>query len=314
MTPSTAARCLTVALVLLGVTACSQSTPERPATPLATGEPEPYVAGPLEEYLGWVGAETAQEVVADQTWRENRTAACMAEQGFDYWPVIPAVGDVVEGTGPAYGSPEFVAEYGYGAWNTPDGDYQFMFEGDASANNEYRAAMSEAEGAAYDEAFLGPVVGEDASTGTATRSGGCIEAADNPSGDAAGRLTAIRDEALAYLDAIAADPRFGEVDADWASCMADEGYTFANPAAAEESVWAEYLAAAGDGAAPPDDAAAAGAEGELRLAAADHACRAATDWHARHRAIEIELQQEYVDAHRADLDALAEALAAPAAD
>ena len=49
MTPSTAARCLTVAVVLLGVTACSGSTPEPSATPHATGEPEPFVAGPLEE-------------------------------------------------------------------------------------------------------------------------------------------------------------------------------------------------------------------------------------------------------------------------
>ena len=53
---------------------------------------------------------------------------------------------------------------------------------------------------------------------------------------------------------------------------------------------------------------AAGAAEELRLAAADHACRAQTDWHARHRAIEIELQQDYVDAHRADLEALTEAM------
>ena len=52
-----------------------------------------------------------------------------------------------------------------------------------------------------------------------------------------------------------------------------------------------------------------GAAEERRVAVADFECRETTDWAARHRAVEIELQQEYVDAHLADLEALVDAMA-----
>lgn len=64
--------------------------------------------------------------------------------------------------------------------------------------------------------------------------------------------------------------------------------------------------AATAGGSPVEDSAEQAAQ-ERRLALADLDCQEATDWAARHRAIEIELQQEYVDAHRTELDALAEA-------
>ncbi len=302
---------LAVLVLCLASVACSgASDPARSTTPAAGGTDAAvaFTPGPLEEVLGWADVGSAQELVVEQTWRENQTAACMAELGFEYWPVVPATGDVVAGTGPERGSAEYVEAYGYGVWTTPEDDFRFSYEADGSANTDYRAGMSEAEGAAYDEALFGPVLDED-TDGTPTRSGGCVEAADHPQGGTAAALSAVRDEAYAYLDAIAVDPRLDEVNADWAACVADAGFTFVSPQAAEESVVAEYSAAARDGTAPGPDVVARGAEAERRLAAADYGCRASTGWTTRHRAIEVELQQEYVDAHRADLDALAAAMA-----
>lgn len=295
-----------VLVCVLGVSACGGAGPDHASPDPTPTQSAAVTPGPLEEYLGWTGEKTKEQFLADLVWRENRTAACMAEQGFDYWPVVPAPQDVTQGSGPAlYGSAEFVAEYGYGIWDTSDEAYSFGWTADGSANQDYRAAMSAAEAAAYDEAYMG------VDDGTGVRQGGCIESADLPQGDDATSLTTIRDDAIAFYDGISGDPRMAEVDAAWASCLADQGYTFADPQAAQDSVSEQYMAATSDGTAPPPDVVAAGHEAEVRLATADHACRASTDWTRRHREIELELQQEYVDAHRADLDALAEALARP---
>jgi hypothetical protein len=298
-----------VLVCVLGVTACGGAGPDHAAPdPTTPSESATVTPGPLEEYLGWTGPASTDQYIADIVWRENRTSACMAEQGFEYWPVVPAPRDVTQGSGPvSYDSAEFVAEYGYGVWTGPDSGFTFSSTADGSANHDYRAAMSRAGAAAYDEALAGPETGD----GTGTREGGCLDAWTDPQGDDAKALSASREDAIAFLDGISGDPRIAEVDAAWASCLADQGYSYANPPAAQDSVYQEYAAAAADGNAPPPDVVAAGNEAEVRLATADHACRASTDWTRRHRAIELELQQEYVDAHRADLDALVASIARP---
>ena len=96
--------------------------------------------------------------------------------------------------------------------------------------------------------------------------------------------------------------------------MADAGFGFANPAAAQQQFFDELMAEIEDDVLDAD-AVAERAPEEVRVAVADLDCQEATDWAARHRAVEIQLQQEYVDAHLADLEALAVALVtAPPAD
>lgn len=89
--------------------------------------------------------------------------------------------------------------------------------------------------------------------------------------------------------------------------MREAGYDDDAPRVAEQRVIDEVTSLGGVSSADVDEYAAA----ERRLALADQDCRDATDWTARRRAVEHELQQEYVDTHRADLDALVAALAEP---
>lgn len=275
----------------------------------ATESPSAYQPGPLEQFLGF-GAfpESVEEVIAETTWRENLTAQCMAELGFEYLPVVPAPSGITFTEGPVRGTREFVELHGYGIWDSPRDEGGAIETEVRDPNWERRESMSEAEREAWDVALHGPVTerGEDGSVSYA--GGGCSEAATVPSSADQEYLTGVRQEAIDYLTTLAEDPRFDEVDADWASCMADAGFDDHSPLAAQQRFWDEFLAETADGVGPERDLVAERAAGERTVALADLECQEATDWVSRHRAIEVELQQEYVDAHRADLEALLTAM------
>lgn len=295
--------------VLALATSCAGGAPEPGPSPAAApvdlGEP-----GPLEAYLG-LEAATASDVLVDAARRENGIAACMAKQGFEYWPLIPAGSDVVAGEGPARGTRAFAEAYGYGIWVTPDGEPgQFTYEVSGGPNQDYVEGLSEGAREAYETALHGPVLSEDENQ--TTRGGGCMDtgAVGAAAGDVA-YLAGVEAEAWRHLTGLGTDSRFADVDAAWASCMADAGHAFPTPEAAYLAVVEEVTTAPAEVWQDEEELARRAAE-EQRLALADLGCQEATDWAARHRAIELELQQEYVDEHRADLEALAEALASVA--
>lgn len=305
------------ALLLAGCTAdppdVDAPRPTLSATP-SPAVPEPPPPGPLEVYVGYVDVvRSAEEWVAEITWRENRTAACMTGLGFEYDPQVPTADQITFDDGPVQGTREFVGRWGYGIWVPPPGGSGggFSYSSGDDPNWERLEAMSDAGREAYLTALWGPVT-ETSDDGAVTRSGGCSEAREVPDGPEAAYLIGVRDEARAFLAALPGDGRFADVDTAWASCMADAGLAFATPQAAQQHVMDEMLTEIEDGVLDPDVVAERAPE-ELRLAVADLDCQEATDWVARHRAIELEIQQEYVDAHRADLDALAAALPAPPA-
>lgn len=216
--------------------------------------------------------------------------------------------------GPAPGTREFVDQYGYGygLWRpAPGGGAGYIWSRGSNPNFDRVGTMSEAEDEAYELALWAPVteLGADGSVG---RDGGCSEEPDSPRGADAAWLVGVQEEATASLETLDQDTRFVEVDAAWASCMADAGFAERSPAAAEQRIWDGYEALVAGGTWPENDVVAERADEERLLAVADMDCREATDWTVQHRAIEITLQQEYVDAHRADLEALAAALTAPA--
>lgn len=277
--------------------------------------PEPREPGAIEEYLGYVDVvRSAEEWVAHITTRENLIAACMTEQGFEYTPQVPNVDQIVYLDGPVQGSREFVESWGYGVWDQPPngGGGGFMYTGGADPNHERREAMTEAGREAYDTARLGPVIatGDD---GSISREGGCYDVAEGWAAAGDPYLDGVRDEAQAFLETIGDDSRFGEVDAAWASCMADAGFGYRTPAEAQQQFMDEMLLEIEDGTLDRD-AVTEHAPEEVRVAVADLDCQEATDWAARHWAIEIEIQQEYVDNHLADLEALAAAMESRPAD
>ena len=284
---------------------CSGGVPE-------PDESSPQPTGPLEEYVGYGDTiDSAESWVTQLTWQEERIAACMAAEGFEYTPQVPAVAEIEHTGGALPGTREFVEAYGYGAWVSPPGGTGggFSYTRPSDPNWERRKAMSEAEGEAYDSALMGPVLSEDAN-GTIMREGGCLDRVGDPEGADADYLKEVRDDARGFLEALAGDGRFDEVNGAWAACMAEAGFTYTTPVDAQDEFLDAVLAEVADGIGPDPDVAAEHSVEEVRVAVADLDCQEATDWVARHRAVEVELQQEYVDAHLADLEALAAAVPA----
>lgn len=286
-----------------GVPSPSESAEPSPGLPEL---PEP---GPLEEYLSFgEDIRSVEDLIGAMTGQQNLIAACMVEQGFEYTPQVPAASQVEYTEGPIPGTRDFVEDYGYGVWTSPPttgGGVTFSNLEDP--NWDRREAMTEAGREAYDTALGGPIT-ETGDDGSITRGGGCSDVAQGWAVADDAYLTGIRDEAQAFLDSIGADSRFGEVDAAWASCMADAGFSYRTPQGAQQQFWDEMVVEAEDGVLDQIVADERAVE-ERRVAVADLDCQEATDWAARHRAVEIELQQEYVDAHLAELEALAEAMA-----
>lgn len=317
-----------VAVALVTLAGCSpgatQPAPDDvPRSPSASASasavpddapPSQAPPGPLETYLGYTDELDSPETIAARiTWRENLTAACMAEQGFDYTPVVPAVGDIELEDGPIPGTAEFVERYGYGIWTQPSSSGGYHWARGVDPNEALVEAMSDAAREAYVLALSGPVISESAD-GSVMREGGCASTADEPTSGEVEYLVEVRREAMAFLETIDQDPRFAEVHAAWASCLADAGFADRSPGAARQRVEAEFLEALVDGAPPAPDVVSAGAAEERTLAIADLECRDTTDWSARHRALELEVQQEYVDAHLDDLEALVAAMEPRASD
>lgn len=225
-----------VVLVVIVLGACSAGAPGDPASPPATraaGQtPEPNLPGPLEAYLGLgVVAETSGELLAGFAQREDAIGACMTEQGFEYVPWVAEVDSLEFGDGPARGTREFAELYGYGVWEGPEGEPgQYTFSADDSANRAYRDSLSSAAQQAYDEALQGAMTVE--GNVTTFDGSGCASAPDVGTGAQAAWLFGVAQEATDYLNALGEDPRFTEVDAAWATCMADAGYTDDTPLAA----------------------------------------------------------------------------------
>jgi hypothetical protein len=128
------------------------------------------------------------------------------------------------------------------------------------------------------------------------------------------------EDEIARIDADVAptDPAVMAAAAEWSECMADAGHPgYASPPDAEQVAWGAWIAFNEGIAADPTlgvvgpEGGIAGegdlAEREASLATADWDCRAATGYDAAWSAARDRLQQEYVDAHRAELDAWVEA-------
>lgn len=262
---------------------------------------------------GFVMDDTAS-VLASITLRENATAACMHEAGFDYTPKVPdaAAVELSDEDAPAEGSPEYVAAYGYGIWSTPAGvprnGVQWTMP-DLEEEIAYLASMSETEMAAYQVALYGEPDPADPTFVT----GGCIDVADRPGSDDAEQayLAGFREEMTAFLLALPDAPELAEVNADWSACLREAGYSFAHPGAARQSVSGEFEAAlAATGGMLPESAAAEHAPQEIALATADLTCREETDFDARSAEITWQLEEDWIESHRAEVDAYLDAVAA----
>ncbi|WP_148220797.1 hypothetical protein [Xylanimonas cellulosilytica] len=297
------------ATCLVAVAACSGPSDA------GTSASDDATVGPLEAMITEiVGDWNSAEQQAKQMEMEEAVARCMADEGFEYTPVdysaLMAEVDAVDTT-----TREYAQEYGYGHSIQPDTTGNPMPEF-VDPNEDYVAAMSESESEAYYEALYGameydvdnvdsiPDMSEMGCTGAAQVE---IMGQQDTSLFDNEELTAFG-ENMEQLEAdVAADPKVAEAAAGWAECMADAGFDYATPQEAQDdfmtrsqAIWEEADPESVD--APEQDADLQ--EQEREAAVADFDCKEKVGYDAIRREVQFALEQEYIDTHEAELEAV----------
>ena len=328
------ARVITALSVTMCASALLSGCASSAEAPAAAEEESPLTEFFSAAYGADLSQEEQQEKFAeDEREREDLVAQCMTEEGFEYTPNLQA-STMTMSSGEEWDmdSREWVAQYGYGMVNYPGKEE--MQSGDAGeyvdANADYVAGLSPSEQEAFNEALYGPapdpedmpMEGEAMEYDWTTA--GCYGWAENERGGVDPMAT---DEHKPLMDAMnefyensMSSPELAAIDAEWASCMADAGrpgftaQTDAQTSINEEmnAFYEEMQPPAGEMdleemTAPPmpDEAAMAElGEKEIELALVDLDCREKTDYRAKADEVRFEQEQQFVDDHRAELDAL----------
>ena len=305
-------------------------------------DPAEMELAPLDEFMNQIYGGWDEETANKQQMEvEELTAECMLEQGFAYTPVDwSAMGGGMSYEEPdiAWGTLEFAEQYGYGATTNPYGDEEPMPEETmdewVDPNQEYLESMSEAEMMAYQEALWGTMSTEefdpDAEVEYSWENAGCQGWAQHEvQGDFGmtdDTFSALEEEMNSLWESQMSDPRLAEVSAEWASCMADAGHPgLAAVEDAANSIYDKtnviYEEAYADmdpnvewtpelDAQIQEGVEAALAElttEEIELAVADFTCQEEVRYLEVQQEVSFALQQDFVDAHRAELEAWAAA-------
>jgi hypothetical protein len=238
----------------------------------------------VEEQLGFsqAGDPAAQAKV------EERIAACMKEQGFEYTPVDPVARQAALTGRSGVSDDEFDKQFGYGiatlyGRGTPQSD----------PNARIRSSLTATDRRVYDKALTGGDPGQTffraADTGDFSRLGGCTKrSADALFGGS--KLLDVLQRKLDELDeAILEDQRMVRAREAWRRCMRDKtGQAFEDSEAVELEIQrqlAEIVGPLPEGESAPGEFAALTPEGtidtaaltrlrrlELKFADADVAC------------------------------------------
>ncbi len=292
-----------------------------------------WASTPLAHYWGYgelSDAEVVELWLVEQREIEDLVAPCMAEQGFEYIPwVYPPRLSV--GTASDLTPDEYRAKFGYGISIDPGGPTGFARAVEPiDPNRVIWEAMSPAELQAYQWALQG-----DSSTrseDTPLQDQGCEGKAEQTvRGVEFALQDELADEQRALGERIENDPRVVQATLEWSRCMSLAGFAYASPDAIEEELAArsapfqmrgdpwEVLSQAEIDALTPDELEAFVAElatlapeeqteldalqqFELDVAAADHECAGPLD-DVRYK-VTVELEQEFVDEHLAQLEAI----------
>lgn len=292
LTSSTARTLTVVSLVLLGSVGCSGVSEEGSAAPT----PGEYEQTDLEALLYEVGTVWEGREAEQFRLVQDAIAECMREQGFEYRPQTSPPEQVNPADlGALPGTIEFAEQYGYGITTDPfrmTGE-EFPAEGD-DPNAELLGDLTDAELAAYYAALYG--------TGTEVtdwRDMGCTGRADH---EVNGTVPGLDEDAfaglmsdLADLWSVTSDPSLEPLVAEWAECMSDAGYPGLESIDQPAAEFARQNAQGGD--------LDALAEDEIEMASADARCRESVGYTRALREFQVELQDEFYAANRAELEA-----------
>ena len=293
----------------------------------ASGAPAEQTS-PLSEYLSAVYGgdlspdEQERQFAEQQAQTEELVAQCMQDEGFEYSPDTQS-GGFTSGGDIEY-EPEdrdWVAQWGYGAVNSPFNDPAQPTEEYVDPNGDYLATLSESEQAAFNEALYGPgpdedEISEDGSFDYDWQTAGCQGAAQHQvSGDDPSQSEEFKplfDAINALYEDTQSSPEMSDLDAEWAACMDAAGKTgFTTQADAQNSVYDdmnalyEEMPVSEDGSGELDPAATdALAEEEVELALVDLDCREETDYRDRSAEVTRVAEEQFISDHQAELDAL----------
>lgn len=297
-----------------------------------------YEDSPLNKYLSaaWGGdlsPEEQQKQIEEQTRKQEEfVAECMADEGFEYKPNTQNGGMVFSDDGGEWDpeSREWVEKYGYGMVNSPWNEQMAENppEENTDPNADYVATLSESEQTAFYETLYGAPPEEETMTEGSTyeynwEDAGCQGAAQHEiQGDdpwQADEFVELRENMEKLWTGTQESPEFKELNAAWASCMADAGEPgFTVQSDASMSISDEqtkiYEAAYGDGTTPPADPENIEdpnkspemkklGEREVELALKDLECRKETSYQEKSLKIQFAQEEKFIAENKADLEA-----------
>jgi hypothetical protein len=321
----------------------STSASGKPETSDSSDEDDALDLGLLEDYLG-VGAGVGA-TVSDAESREyaEAIARCMASEGFEYVPwvdtnteatFLPDGTITIEAAEPSFPDlprDEFAARFGYGI-STKSAAAQ---KEEKDPNEAIVARMSVAERVAYHQAMYGKAIGLDnqgyiAGNSMSSTDNSCTgrASAGEPTTEELAsiekRAEKVRDSFASLLkrvrdlrEAKMTDPRVTAATSTWSSCMTASGQpgftALEQPRAralddARRLLGQDLLGA--DGADPTKLADLR--KTEVELAVADEQCLG--DWRETYKAVERDLEEQFVSDNVAELEEFRTAMSAAVAD
>jgi len=235
-----------------------------------------------------------------------------------------------------WGTLEFAEQWGYGITTNPYQDSEEPVEpptdgGYEDPNAEIVNTMGETELQAYYEALYGPQSAEPIDpegeyVQPSWEELGCSGYAQHEVyGDSVfgngedDPFAGLMDEMNRMWESIATDDRILETESEWASCMADAGHpNLAKVGDAEQTIYEQVDPIWNDAYSdvPPDateeDYRAVEASiqerlaeitpQEIELAVADYTCREDVGYDEAHNEVNLDLQQQFYDTHKAELE------------
>jgi len=276
-------RTVCLATLMMVLAACGGSTDSDTSTTAAEATATSTAANADESLASFLGfgnpddpAAAEAESRRQQMDIEESIRLCMAEQGFEYTPVTPPDGAFT--TFDPEDEAERVATEGFGistwygneemdtsmTWEDPN---QERVDAMTPAEQEaYWAALHGAESDLDQEVEIDPETGEEMYV-TSGFGGGCQGVAYE---EAYGDMDATQDlweelePAFEALSArMEADPRIVELNAEWAACMSEAGYTYESREAMYEDVYETFQARLDEIMGPDTDPLAGMTEEEL---------------------------------------------------
>lgn len=256
-------RRLTWITALALVAACGGAGDTAPDPGEGTDPPETTAAGEAETIADFLGGgagddpEAAEADFRDQEARiQESIRQCMAEQGFEYQPVMPPEGSF-QVFNPA-DEEERVREQGFGITTWFGNEDQFGGDTEfVDPNQEMLEEMSDSERDAWyaalhgtpEEQEEGMTTETDPETGDTFQvsegfGAGCqgeaYEAEYGDQGDTQELWEELQPAFEELNQRVEADPRIVEANQEWSSCMADRGYEYENRQDMYETVFEDF--------------------------------------------------------------------------